>query len=324
VANTRRARATSGGTEPKAPKPGAEGAAYAPSERTDQSIAKKLREDANDPDEVRKALDDAAGMSRNLWLAFLSFGTFLVVTVGAVNHRELLRESPIKLPLLSVELPLFTFFWVAPLLVLIFHAYLLLNLKLMVDNVHRFNAMLKAGALKPEEEDNFRLLLTNFPFVQLLAGTSYARQGFLRGLLAAIVWITVVLAPLVLLLLMQLQFLPYHSSFVTWVQRITIVIDLALLWYFWPLIMDFRPRSHVLHRTRQVLAIAGMALVAIFSLGIATFPGEWHVKNMPTVAWFPWPHKIGAGATEEGAKTAAWTVTLESPFELLFWDRSMR
>ena len=317
MANTRRVRATSGGTEPKAPKPGAEGAAYAPSE-PDQIIAKKLRDDADDPDEVRKALDDAAGMSRNLWLAFLSFGTFLVVTVGAVNHRELLRESPIKLPLLNVELPLFTFFWVAPLLVLIFHAYLLLNLKLMVDNVHRFNAMLKSAALNPKEDDNFRLLLTNFPFVQLLAGTSYARQGFLSWLLATIVWITVVFAPLVLLLLMQLQFLPYHSSFVTWVQRIVIAIDLALLWYFWPRIMDVRPRSHVLHRTRQVLAIAGMALVAIFSFGIATFPGEWHDKKIPTVDWFPWPHKIGAGATEEGANTAAWTVTLEFPYELLF------
>ena len=93
-------------------------------------------------------------------------------------------------------MPLFAFFWVAPLLVLIFHAYLLLNLKQMVDNVHRYNAMLKAGALKPDEEDNFRLLLTNFPFVQLLAGTSYSRQGFLGWLLATIVWITVVLAPL--------------------------------------------------------------------------------------------------------------------------------
>jgi len=150
--------------------------------------------------------------------------------------------------------------------------------------------MLKSAALNPEEDDNFRLLLTNFPFVQLLAGTSNARQGFLRGLLAAIVWITVVLAPLVLLLLMQLQFLPYHSSFVTWVQRITILIDLALLWYFWPRIMEVPRRSHLLDKTFQVLAIAAIVLVFILSFGIATFPGEWHDKKIPTVAW-SWPHK---------------------------------
>ena len=319
MANGRRTRATSGATEPKAPKPGAEGAAYAPSERTDQSIAKKLREDVNDPDEIRKALDDAAGMSRNLWLAFLSFGTFLVVTVGAVTHRELLRESPIKLPLLSVELPLFTFFWVAPLLVLIFHAYLLLNLKLMVDNVHRFNAMLKAGALKPEEEDNFRLLLTNFPFVQLLAGTSYSREGFLRRLLATIVWITVVLAPLVLLLLMQLQFLPYHSSFVTWVQRIVIVMDLALLWYFWPRIIDVPPRRRrIVDKPLHYVAIAGSVLIIIFAVFIATFPGEWNDKRIfiATAPWFPWPTKVESAANNQAASNVVWT--WNSPYELLF------
>ena len=223
-------------------------------------------------------MDDAAGMSRNLWLAFLSFGTFLVVTVGAVKHSDLLRESPIKLPLLDVDLPLFAFFWVAPLMVLIFHAYLLLNLKLMVDNVHRYNAMLKVSALKPDEEDNFRLLLTNFPFVQLLAGTSYSRRGFLGWLLATIVWITVVLGPLVLLLLMQLQFLPYHSSFVTWVQRIVIAIDLGLLWYFWPRIMDTPPKDRVLDRVGYWLGIAGTALTSFYPLVSLHFPESGPTK----------------------------------------------
>lgn len=104
-------------------------------------------------------------MSRNLWLAFLSFGTHLVVAVGSVKHSDLFREKPINLPLLNVDLPLVTFFWVAPLLFLIFHAYLLLNLTLMVDNVHRYNAMRKDADLEPKDDDDFRLLLTNFPFV---------------------------------------------------------------------------------------------------------------------------------------------------------------
>ena len=74
-------------------------------------IGTKLRADADDPDEVRKALDDAAGMSRNLWLAFLTFGTYLVIAVSSVTHRDLLLETPIKLPLLNVELPLVAFSW---------------------------------------------------------------------------------------------------------------------------------------------------------------------------------------------------------------------
>ena len=82
-----------------------------------------------------------------------------------MKHSDLFREKPINLPLLNVDLPLVTFFWVAPLLFLIFHAYLLLNLTLMVDNVHRYNAMRKDADLEPKDDDDFRLLLTNFPFV---------------------------------------------------------------------------------------------------------------------------------------------------------------
>jgi hypothetical protein len=78
---------------------------------------------------------------------------------------------------------------VAPLLFLIFHAYLLLNLRLLVDNVTRFNQMLEAAKLTPEEQDSFRLLLSNFPFVQLLAGTRDSKRGMVGWVLAVIVWI---------------------------------------------------------------------------------------------------------------------------------------
>ena len=115
---------------------------------TATDIAAKLRADADDPDEVRKALDDAAGMSRNLWLAFLTFGTYLAISVASVTHTDLFLQTPIKLPLLNVELPLVAFFWVAPLLFLIFHAYLLLNLRLLVDNVLRFNEMLEGATMR--------------------------------------------------------------------------------------------------------------------------------------------------------------------------------
>ena len=259
-------------------------------------------------------------MSRNLWLAFLSFGTYLAVAVGSVTHKELFLESPVKLPLLNVDLPLVAFFWVAPLLFIIFHAYLLLNLSLMVDNVHRYNAMMKDADLKPEEEDDFRLLLTNFPFVQLLAGTSYSRRGFLGWLLRTLVWITVVFAPLVLLLAMQLQFLPYHSQPVTWVHRVVIFLDVALLWVFWPRII--RPGAH--GRTGNIallaLDIVAGSLLVIFAFFIATFPGEPHDKNfLAKAAWIPVKKSLKsdmATNSEMAKEDAVWTPV--SPYELLF------
>ena len=58
-------------------------------------LAEQLRADADDPDEVRKALDDAAGMSRNLWLAYLTFGTYLAIrrAVGVTTRDLLLANS---------------------------------------------------------------------------------------------------------------------------------------------------------------------------------------------------------------------------------------
>ncbi len=248
--------------------------------KSDPQLAAKLKADSGDPDEVRRALDEAAGMSRNLWLAFLTFGTYLVIAVGSVTHRDLLLANPIRLPLLNVDLPLVAFFWVAPLLFLVFHAYLLLNLRLLIDNVRGYNRMVKSACLKPEEEDSFRLLLTNFPFVQLLAGSSDTRRGLVGGLLTCIVWITVVLAPIVLLVLMQLQFLPYHNHGVTWVQRGAIIADIVLLCFFWPRIMlaGSRRRARVLASRASGAFLA--VLIVFFAVLIATFPGEAHDQNV--------------------------------------------
>jgi hypothetical protein len=52
-------------------------------------------------------------------------------------------------------------------------------------------------------------------------------------LLRSIAVITLVILPIILLLQFQLTFLPYHDSWVTWVQRIAVLIDLRLVWVFW-------------------------------------------------------------------------------------------
>jgi hypothetical protein len=67
-----------------------------------------------DLDKVRGAVVDSANMARNIWVLFLSVGTYLVVTVGSVTDRQILLKEPIRLPLLNVELPLDAFFLVAP------------------------------------------------------------------------------------------------------------------------------------------------------------------------------------------------------------------
>src|ERR1019366_1420988 len=71
-------------------------------------------------------------------------------------------------------------------------------------------------------------------FLQLIAGPSEVRRGGLGSLLKAVAWISLVISPVLLLLLIQVQFLPYHLEWVTWVQCLAILADMILLWLTWP------------------------------------------------------------------------------------------
>ncbi len=188
---------------------------------------------AEDLDKVRGAVVGSADMARNVWVLFLSFGTYLAIAVGSVTHHQLLVEKPIRLPLLNVELPLVAFFLVAPLLFLIFHIYLLMHLKLMSDKVQHYNEVVRELELDRITKDHLRLQLPDFMFVQYLAEPSEGLKSLMHWLLILVAWLTVIAGPVILLLVIQLQFLPYHDAVITWIQRVIIFIDIVLLWWFW-------------------------------------------------------------------------------------------
>ena len=110
------------------------------------------------------------------------------------------------------------------------------------------------------------------------------RTGIVGFLLKSIATITLVAGPIALLVLFQLQFLPYHSAWITWWQRIAVVLDLVLLWLLWRPIV----RGETALLTWDDLArvrVAGWLPVSLLPVllvfGIATFPGEWLEENIP-------------------------------------------
>jgi hypothetical protein len=78
---------------------------------------------ANDLEELRASVVDAASVSGGLWFSYLFVLVYLLVAAGGTTHRDLFFESHIQLPFLNVELPLLGFFVLGPLLFLIVHAY---------------------------------------------------------------------------------------------------------------------------------------------------------------------------------------------------------
>src|SRR5271166_4236309 len=73
-----------------------------------------------------------------LWLSYLFVLFYLAVAAGAVTHADLFFEKPVKLPFLGVELPLVAFFFLAPILFLVVHAYALVHLKMLAEKAQRF------------------------------------------------------------------------------------------------------------------------------------------------------------------------------------------
>jgi uncharacterized protein YjbI with pentapeptide repeats len=245
---------------------------------------------AKDLDALRAAVIDAASVGAGLWFSYLFVLLYLLIATGGITHRDLLLENPIKLPFLSVELPLIGFFVLGPLLFLIVHAYVLLHFVLLADKVGVFHAELAAQVGDEDLRTRLRRQLPSNIFVQFLAGPHEVRTGFMGMLLRLIAQISLVIAPLAVLVFILFQFLPYHHEAIAWWQRIAVVIDLALLWTLWPAIARGETCSIAWRDFRRVpvalsaVASAGMLLL-VFT--VATFPGEWLDKNPVSVRFIP-------------------------------------
>jgi hypothetical protein len=197
---------------------------------------------ADDLEAIKKSVDDAASVGGGLWLSYLFVLFYLAVAAGAVTHPDLFFENSVKLPFLNVELPLLAFFFLSPTLFVIVHAYTLVHLVMLTDKAKRFDAVLRKQIADENAaiRDNLRRQLPSNIFVQFLVGPSDLRDTAFGWMLRVIAWITLVIAPVLLLLLMQIQFLPFHSSFITWTHRSVLLTDLGLLSWLWRKVLSGR------------------------------------------------------------------------------------
>jgi hypothetical protein len=288
----------------------------APPDPTEE-FAKK----AHDLDAVRKSVEDAAAVSAGFWLSYLFVLFYFGIAAGAVTHKDLLLENAVKLPFLNVELPLVAFFVLAPIIFIVSHAYTLVHFVMLGAKVGVYDAELRAKlGDAPETSDGLRRQLPSNIFVQFLAGPGDIRKGGLGLILKTIALFSLVIGPVLLLLLIQAQFLPYHLVWVTWVQRFAIFADVILLWLLWPAVLS--GRSKLMWRLERrgdgwlgVLALTGRYILALTACLIpvglaftaASFPGEWLDEHVGNNQWIP-PNRFTArlGAKDRDNKPI-WT-----------------
>jgi hypothetical protein len=179
----------------------------------DELIENFVKE-SHDLDAVRKSVEDAASVTTGLWLSYLFVLVYIGIAAGAVKHQDLFLENPVKLPFLSdVPLPLVAFFILAPIVFIVSHTYTLVHFVILAGKVGVFNKELRNQLGNGTEiMECLRWQLPANIFVQILAGPARLRKGRLGLLSNIIAWISLVIGPLLLLLLVQVQFLPFHSE----------------------------------------------------------------------------------------------------------------
>jgi uncharacterized protein YjbI with pentapeptide repeats len=244
---------------------------------------------AKDVGELQKALNDAAGKASVLWTSFVTLELYLLIAFGSVTHRDLFLESAIKLPLLNVDLPLVGFFIVAPTILVILHFYVFLQLFALAAKSRDYDTLLRAEARVASDRQYLRQRLDSFFMLQFLAGPSQQRAGFNGFWLRVIAWITLVGTPVLILLQGQTTFLPFHKGSITWLQRIIIAVDLVIIWFYWNNIRA-ADGSFVPFIKNRVWVIFGAMIsfcVAIFSVGVATVPGELTDRYFPSARIVP-------------------------------------
>lgn len=245
-------------------------------------------------DAAKKTLEDATTVGAGFWVSYIFLMFYIAVSAGAVTHVDLLLENPVKLPFLNLDLPLVGFFFLAPILFIVMHVFTLSKLVMLAEKAKRFLEALEKLP-KAEAREKLRRSLPSNIFTQFMAGPSEISGGGFGALLRLMGWITMALAPALLLLFLQIQFLPYHSLWLTWEHRAALATDLALLWWLWRRALNtamlappapsglWENAKYLLAVTgRSVALLIGLALsaVAVFASLVATYPTEWETSPL--------------------------------------------
>jgi uncharacterized protein YjbI with pentapeptide repeats len=231
------------------------------------------------PYSLLEAVNASSDTAHTGWLIFIAIMSYLLVAVAGVTHKDLLLSSDIALPILQVRIDLTRFFLFAPILLVLFHLGVVAQLVMLARKTLEFDTAIRMLEVTDRRTHPLRLELHNFFFVQAIAGPE--RSPVMSVFLHAMSWLTLVFLPVVLLLYVQVAFLPYHDETITWAHRVALTADMAML----ILIGIFLTRAEtsfltaVGQTTRRHpfsfgLTCAVLLLVAFFSFLVATVPGE--------------------------------------------------
>ncbi len=228
----------------------------------------ELPPEPDDPDGMRlvDSVNESAKHVTTVTTAFLFGCIYIGIMLWSTSHELLVRRGEIKLVPFNAGFPLVDFYILTPVILLYLHLYLLLQ------EYFLFHKML------PWRQQNRSAWARQFypalP-VAIMFGSSTYHWSILPLLQSVRLLINVVL-PLGLLIVFQVQFLPYHSPAITSWHRTLVVLDLFLVLYFrwiYSTRLHATEQKDVWFRVRRLASLCFVLLVAYFCAIVAVVPG---------------------------------------------------
>ncbi len=246
---------------------------------TDLSRVAPEGETPVNPYSLLEAVNNSSDTAHTAWLIFLAIMTYFMIAVAGVTHRDLLLETPVALPIMQVAIPITQFFQFAPVVLVLLHVGLLSQLVLLARKTLEFDHAIRLLETSERRTHPLRLELNNFFFVQAIAGPH--RSAVMSVFLHGMSWLTLVVLPVILILYIQVVFLPYHDLAITWTQRVALLVDVALLLMIGVFLMRLETsfvqafvRTTSANPFSFVATVMVLGFAMMFSLFAATIPGE--------------------------------------------------
>lgn len=244
-----------------------------------KSMTSAAAEKRNEELELLLADANAASASaRSSWIFLIALEAYFFIALAGISHRDLLLNTPVAQPILQVSVPLRSFILFGPIVLLVMHAGVLQQHIILARKLRALDAGF-AGLEFPALSHPGRLRLHTYYFTQYVAGPETSHV--LRVAFLVMDWLFLRLLPIGLLLAFQITYLPAHDADTTWWHRAYVLAGLLIVAASSILLarLDslYPPRHPITPWAALRLFCAWLtaAAVAVFSLAVATIPGEW-------------------------------------------------
>ena len=144
-------------------------------------------------------------------VAFAIVSLYIAIASLSVSDEILLRDADLSLPGLGVGVRASFFFMVAPWLLVLVHFNAIVQAVILARRISAFRRAASEGHnLSPEQRSTPDALTSSIPMTHLATDTTIPR-GY-RALLTCFEWAILIFAPIAMLVLLHVKFLPFQHS----------------------------------------------------------------------------------------------------------------